>query len=149
MAPQVRPEGTVSVRVTTPVNPFNAVMVIVEVADDPALTAAGDVAAIVKSGAAPNVNVAVAEWDAAPLFPVMVTVNVFWVVDVQDNVAVTELEMLVGVSAPHVSPAGTVSVRPTIPLNPFTPVTVMVEEAEEPAETEAGDDADIVKSVIV
>ena len=61
MAPQVRPDGTVSVRDTTPVNPFTGVIVIVEVADEPALTAAGDVAAIVKSGAAPNVNVAVAE----------------------------------------------------------------------------------------
>ena len=61
IAPQVRPEGTVSVRVTTPVNPFNAPIVIVEVADDPALTTAGDVAAMLKSGAAPKVNVAVAE----------------------------------------------------------------------------------------
>jgi hypothetical protein len=60
MAPQVRPEGTVSVRATTPVNPFNAVIVIIEVADEPVLTVAGDVAAKVKSGAAPKVNVAVA-----------------------------------------------------------------------------------------
>ncbi len=61
IAPHVSPAGTVSVRVTTPVNPFSAVMVIVEVADEPELTAAGDVAAIVKSGAAPKVNVAAAE----------------------------------------------------------------------------------------
>jgi uncharacterized protein with PhoU and TrkA domain len=61
MAPQVRPDCMVSVSVTTPVNPFNAVMVIVEVADEPVSTAAGDVAVIVKSGAAPKVNVAVAE----------------------------------------------------------------------------------------
>jgi hypothetical protein len=61
MAPQERPDGTVSVRVTVPANPFNAVIVIVEEADEPALTAAGDVALIVKSGAAPKVNVAVAE----------------------------------------------------------------------------------------
>jgi hypothetical protein len=61
IAPQVRPEGTVSVSVTTPVNPFTAEIVIVEEADEPALTAAGDVAAIVKSGTAPKVNVAVAE----------------------------------------------------------------------------------------
>jgi hypothetical protein len=33
MAPQVRPAGGVSVRVTTPVKPFTAVIVMVEVAD--------------------------------------------------------------------------------------------------------------------
>jgi hypothetical protein len=49
IAPQVRPAGTVSVRVTTPANPFTAVTVIVEDADWPALTAAGDDEAIVKS----------------------------------------------------------------------------------------------------
>jgi len=49
IAPQVRPEGTVSVRLTTPVKRFNAAIVIVEVADVPALTAGGELAAIVKS----------------------------------------------------------------------------------------------------
>ena len=58
IAPQVRLAGTVSVRATVPVNPLTAVMVIVEVADTPALTAAGEVAAIVKSV---TVNIAVAE----------------------------------------------------------------------------------------
>lgn len=58
MAPHVRPEGTVSVRETVPVKPFTAVMVIVDVADTPALTAAGEVAATVKSV---TVKVAVAE----------------------------------------------------------------------------------------
>ena len=61
MAPHVRPEGTVSVRVTTPVKPFNAVIVIVEVDDEPALTTAGEDALMLKSGAAPKVNVAVIE----------------------------------------------------------------------------------------
>jgi hypothetical protein len=58
IAPQVRPAGTVSVRVTTPVNPFTAVTVIVDTADWPALTAAGEEAVIVKSL---KLNVAVAE----------------------------------------------------------------------------------------
>ncbi len=49
MAPQVRLAGTVSVRLTTPVKPFTAVTVIVEVADTPTLTAAGEVAETVKS----------------------------------------------------------------------------------------------------
>jgi hypothetical protein len=49
IAPQVRPEGTVSARLTTPANPVNGVMVMVEVAEDPAGTEAGEVALIVKS----------------------------------------------------------------------------------------------------
>ena len=57
IAPQVKPAGTVSVSVTTPANPFTAVIVIVDTADCPALTAAGEVAAMVKST---KVNVAVA-----------------------------------------------------------------------------------------
>ena len=69
--PQVRLAGTVSVNVTVPVNPLRAVMVIVEVAVVPAVTAAGEVAAIVKSV---TENVAVVEWDSAPLAPVMVRV---------------------------------------------------------------------------
>jgi hypothetical protein len=49
IAPQVKLAGTVSVRLTVPLNPLMAVTVIVEVADVPALNAAGDVAAIEKS----------------------------------------------------------------------------------------------------
>ena len=49
IAPQVRLAGTVSVRVTVPVNPLSAVTVIVEVADVPTVTAAGEVAAMLKS----------------------------------------------------------------------------------------------------
>ena len=53
---QVRPAGTVSVSVTTPANPFNAVTVTVLVTDDPTFTGVGEVAAIVKST---KLNVAV------------------------------------------------------------------------------------------
>ncbi len=49
IAPQVRPAGTVSVRVTTPAKPLTAVIVMVDTADWPTLTAAGEEAAIVKS----------------------------------------------------------------------------------------------------
>lgn len=70
IAPQVRLAGTVSVNETVPVNPFTAETVIVEVAEVPACTAAGDVAAMVKSV---TVKVAVAEWDKVPLVPVIVT----------------------------------------------------------------------------
>jgi len=55
--PQVRLAGTVSVSVTRPVNPFSAVTVMVLIADDPAFTAAGEDAAIVKST---KLNVALA-----------------------------------------------------------------------------------------
>ena len=51
-----------------------------------------------------------------------------------------------GVIAPHVRPAGTVSVRVTTPAKPLTAVTVMVETADWPTLTAAGEDAAIVKS---
>ena len=57
MVPHVNPDGTVSVRLTVPAKWFRATTVIVEVAELPAFTGAGDVAAIVKSR---NWNVAVA-----------------------------------------------------------------------------------------
>ena len=71
ISPQVRLAGTVSVRVTMPANPLIAVTVMVEVAVVPAWTAAGDVAAIVKSR---MVNVAVVECDTVPLVPVIMRV---------------------------------------------------------------------------
>lgn len=71
MAPQVKLVGTVSVNATVPVKPLTAPTVIVEVAEVPTVTAAGDVAAIVKSV---TVKVAVAEWLRVPLVPVTVTV---------------------------------------------------------------------------
>jgi hypothetical protein len=54
----VRLAGTVSVRLTVPVKPFTAATVIVDVAEVPAWTAAGEVADIVKSV---TMKVAVAE----------------------------------------------------------------------------------------
>ncbi len=60
-----------SVRLTIPVKPLSAVTVIVETAEVPTVTAAGDVAAMVKSL---TVKVAVVEWDSVPLVPVIVSV---------------------------------------------------------------------------
>ncbi len=71
IAPQVKLAGTVSVRLTVPANPLTADTVIVEVADTPALTAAGEVADIVRSV---TVKVAVVECDRVPLVPVIVRV---------------------------------------------------------------------------
>jgi hypothetical protein len=50
----------VSVRLTLPVKPLREAIVIFEAADTEALTAAGEVAAIVKSGAVKNSVMAVA-----------------------------------------------------------------------------------------
>jgi hypothetical protein len=71
IVPQVRPDETVPVKLTVPVNPFAAVTVIVAVAEVPTVTAAGEVALIVKSV---TVNVAVVEWDSAPLVAFIVRV---------------------------------------------------------------------------
>ena len=71
IAPQVKLAGTVSVRLTVPVNPLTAATVIVDVADVPTVTAAGEVAEIVKSV---TVKVAVVECDRVPLVPVIVSV---------------------------------------------------------------------------
>ncbi len=71
IVPQLKLAGTVSVNETVPVNPFNAVIVIVDVAEVPTVTAAGDVAVMLKSV---TVNVAVVEWLSAPLVPVIVRV---------------------------------------------------------------------------
>jgi len=49
MVPQVRPDGTVSVRLTTPAKWLMELIVIVDVTEDPAFTGAGDDAAIPKS----------------------------------------------------------------------------------------------------
>ena len=60
-----------SVKLTVPVNPLTAATVIVDVADVPTVTAAGDVAETVKPV---TVNVAVVLWDSVPLVPVIVRV---------------------------------------------------------------------------
>ena len=132
IAPHVRPEGTVSVRVTVPEKPFSAVTVIVEFAEEPAFTRPGLVAVIEKSAARLNVNVAVAVCASDPLVPVIVTVRLVADVEEQESVAVPEPVTLLGVIAPQVNPAGTVSVRATTPANPFCAVTVIVEVIEAP-----------------
>ena len=148
IVPQVRLAGTVSVKVTAPENVPIAATVIVDVADAPALTAAGDVAAMLKSLWV-TVNVAVAEWDSVPLVPVIASVYVAAIVELHATVAVPEFAMLDGVMAPHVKLAGTVSVRLTVPVKPLTAVTVIVDVALVPTGTAAGDVAAIVKSVTV
>ena len=66
--------------------------------------------------------------------------------ELHDTVAVPEPVTLVGLIAPQVRLAGTVSVRLTTPAKPLTAVTVIVEVAETPTLTAEGEDAAIVKS---
>lgn len=127
IAPHVSPAGTVSVRLTVPENPFTAEIVIVDVAEAPVLTAAGELAAIVKST---KLKVAEAECVNVPLEPVINRVNVPVAAELQDTVAEPEPATLVGVIAPHVRPAGTVSVRLTTPAKPFTATVVIVDAAD-------------------
>jgi hypothetical protein len=68
IAPHVRPDGTVSVRLTVPVKPLTAVTVMVEATAVPVVVE-GEVAVRVKSVI---VNVAVAVWTSEPLVPVIV-----------------------------------------------------------------------------
>jgi hypothetical protein len=69
--------------------------------------------------------------------------------ELQVRVAVPELVMLPGVIAPQVRFAGTVSVRVTVPVNPLSAATVMVEVADVPVVTGAGEVAAMLKSVTV
>jgi len=57
MAPQVRPEGIVSLKLTVPANPFSALTVMADVTEAPTLTSEGEFVLIVKSW---NLNVAIA-----------------------------------------------------------------------------------------
>lgn len=70
IAPQLRFIGMVSVRVTIPAKPFNPVIVIVDVAEPPTVTDAGEVAVIVKSV---KFRLALAVWVRDPLAAVTVS----------------------------------------------------------------------------
>ena len=54
--------------------------------------------------------------------------------------------VLVGLNDPQVRPGGVVMVKVTVPVNPLTAPTVMVEVGDWPALTAVGDVAVIVKS---
>ena len=146
IAPQLSPAGTLSVRATMPVNPLLGVSVSVDVFVEPAFMDVGEVAAIVKLGGAPNVNEAVVEWLSDPLVPLIVTVYTFWLVELQDRVAVPDPDKLLGEIVLQFRPLGTVSESAILPVNPFTDVRVIVEVADCPAMTSAGVLAVMMKS---
>jgi len=127
----------VAVNVTVPVKPFTGATVIVEV-DEPGATTLIDVGLAV-TGKSVTVTVTVVVRDCPLFVPVTVTVYVP-AEPVHDRVEVCGVGgsvTLVGVRV-HVNPAGdTAEDRATVPANPFTPATEMVEVAAFPATTVA------------
>jgi hypothetical protein len=110
------------VRLTTPAKPLRAVIVIVEVPAEPALTVTlVGVAVIVKSW---TTKVTVTEWDREPLVPVTETCLLPVDVKVQDSVELPEPVTLVGET---VQDAVVLVTRLTTPAKPFRPVTVIAE----------------------
>jgi len=126
IAPQVKPVGTVSVRETTPAKPFSAVIVIVEVAEVPEVTAAGEDATIVKSR---NENETLVEFVVEPLVAVTVAVLACATVSVQVSVEVPLVPSvtLVGLSV-HAAELVAVTVSATVPVKPPRDATVIVDE---------------------
>ncbi len=131
----VQPAGApVAVREIVPVNPLTAAKVMVNAAEEPATKVSdAGLAVMVKSV---TVTATVAEWDSAPLIPVMVTTKFGTAleqltvkVDVPDTPSVTLAALNVAVQ-----PAGVpVAARVTVPMKPLTAATVIVEAAEAPA----------------
>ncbi len=107
------------------------------------MTAAGEEAAILKSR---KLKVAVAECAIVPFVPLMIKLYVFANTALHDTVAEPLPMTLIGFIAPHVSPDGIVSVNETVPAKLFNAVIVMVEVADCPESTAAGELAVIVKS---
>jgi hypothetical protein len=143
---QVKPEGTVSDRPTKPTKLNVLVRVMVEVLDEPA-TPEGDVALIVKS---PTWDTKLAACVRPPPVPVTVTRYVPGVEDPGLHVPVTALEpvtaRLDGQFALRPVDGETVVTRVTVPVKPFTGVTVIVELPVAPVLKSAGEVAAIVKS---
>ena len=69
--------------------------------------------------------------------------------ELQETVAVPEFVTLFGVITLQFKLAGTVSVNDTVPVKPFTAVTVIAEVAESPALSAAGEVDETAKSVMV
>jgi len=140
------PVMELQLRVTLPVKPFVGVMVMVEVADAPGATVAGEraVAAIVKPGVvfAVTIRVTVAVLTIAPAVPVTVTV------EVPTGVVLASVEIVraSGVDVPGVTGLGGLNpqaapvgrpeqVRVTGLLKPFTAASVRLYAAWLPAGT--------------
>ena len=96
-----------------------------------------------------KMNLMVTEWDRVPVEPVTMTVAFVALAELHDSVAVCgELPNVTLAGRVHESPVGVdgETTRLTVPVRPLIAVTVMVDAVEEPAVTEAGWLAVIVKS---
>lgn len=145
------PVGDDADMATVPAKPLRLARLMVEVLVEPALK-------VTRVGLAVNekslkVIETVAVWVSEPLVPVMVTVKVPAAAALHDRVAVSGdggRVTLAGLVAVQVRPAGRgVSDKYTVPAKPFNAVTVIVDVADEPAFTAAGEVALIVKSTKV
>ncbi len=149
---KVTPEGAEpAVIVTEPPKPWRLVTATWVEPDAPELKSTGLVAEMLKPDT--NVKVAVVEWDAVPGEPVamIVTVKLPGEDEVQVKVAVVVplavRGTLGGMRAPQLRPVGRgVSDNDTLPAKFWTLVRVMVDMADEPTLTLAGDVAEIWKS---
>jgi len=133
--PQESPEGTLSVIVIDPPNPFTAVSEIVETAEDPGATAEGELAPTRKSW---NLKVATVMRTKAPLVPIIVRRYVPATFELHETVAVVEPLIVVGLIEPHVNPDGGVSVSVIVPVKPFRAEVVIVELVDWPEFIPAG-----------
>jgi len=121
------------VRLTVPVNPLVGAIVIVEVAEDPALAfALVGLAVTLKSW---TVTVTVTLWNSPPLVPVTVTV---YTPALPEQVRVDVCEVprmtLVGLREQEAPLLGvTADVRETVPANPLSGATVIVDVTLVPA----------------
>lgn len=129
---------TATVSVTVPVKPCRAGSAVTDMLEDPgapALTVT--VVGLADTAKSWIVKVTGAEWVRVPLAPFTVTVYTFAALLVQERVEVWEAPkvMLEGVKV-HASPDGdTELVSVTVPVNPLTGATVIVEVAAVPTLT--------------
>ncbi len=137
LSEQVRPVNgdTLAVKATVALNPSSGATVIVEVPAVPDVV--GTVVGLAVRVKSCTTTDTVAAWLRDPLVPVTVTVYA-QKTPVQDSVDVWDAPKVMLVSdSVHVSPVGgeTAEVKATVPVNPLTGATVIVEMAATPAFT--------------
>lgn len=82
-----------------------------------------------------------------PLVPVIVSEYGPTSAELQDTVAVPEVDKVPGAMAVHERPDGTLAVKPIVPVNPLIGVTVIDTTSGVPAFTDGDAEAEIEKSV--
>jgi hypothetical protein len=135
---------------TVPVKPFGAVTVIAEDPEVPAKIWAGDTADAERLRQSQEVMKTLTECEILPLVPVIVSVNAPAVAELQDTEAVCgDTPNMTLAGKVQISPAGDEETeRLTVPVKPFTALSVTVTVHEPPGTICAGlhPPAAIVKS---